>query len=156
MSIIINRSSMPRGRTTRTPQSTEFARVFGEAFGKFLERERINQAEAARKMGWGEAGKARINNYCHGLRGGKRRTPEADVLYLACVKLGFEFEYNGYKISAATLNGHGVTSVTKQPEQLALEYDRQFDLTGQQGTVSVSFRRPPGRVEVSVSLKAVS
>lgn len=147
---------MARGRRTRTAQSKEFAQAFGQAFDKFLKKKDMDQTEAAVMMGWGRSGKARVSNYCHALPGGMRRTPEADVLYLACVKLGFEFEYNGYRISAATLNGHGVKPATKQPEQLELEYDGQFDLTDQKGTVSVSFKRPPGRVEVSVSLKAVS
>jgi hypothetical protein len=67
-------------------------------------------------------------------------------------ELGFSFEYQGFKISAATVNGRP-KAAEKQAEQLPL-IDSQFDLTDEKGTVSVSVKQPPGRVEVSLSLKA--
>jgi transcriptional regulator with XRE-family HTH domain len=133
--------------------SPDFARAFGDALGKFLKANGISQIAAANQLG---LGKARLNTYFHDSRKGKRPEPSAEVLYLVCAGLGFEFDYRGYRIGAATLNGHGLKPAVKQPGQLEFEYDRQFHLTDQRGTVSVSVKRPPGRVEVSVSLKAVS
>lgn len=139
---------------SRTTDSQNFARAFGDAFRKFLEAKGISQVEAARRLGWGQTGKARLNAYCHDSPKGTRPTPEADVLYLVCVRLGFKFEYNGFAVTAAAFNGDEVNRLEEPAEQLQFEYDGQFDLTDRQGVVSVSFRRPPGRVEVSVSLKA--
>jgi transcriptional regulator with XRE-family HTH domain len=143
-----------RGRTERTEASKEFAKAFGESFGKFLGDRGMSQAKAAKLMGL--RGRARLNPYCHASADGTRPTPEADVLYLACTELGFQFDYKGKRISASTLNGNGVRPDAKQPEQLDLAFDRQLELTRLTGRVSVSLRRPPGRTEVSVSLKAVS
>jgi len=113
----------------------------------------MTETEAAGKLG---LGKARINTYCHDSTDGRRSSPDAEVLYLACTVLGFEFEYNGYRINASTLEGVAVKSTEMPPEQLSFEFDRQFYLTDDGGTVSVSIKRPVGRVEVSVSLRAVS
>jgi hypothetical protein len=57
------------------------------------------------------------------------------------------------------LNGNGAKPTQEQPEQLPMDYEGQFDLTGGRGTigtVSVSLKRPVGRVELSVELRAVS
>ena len=100
-------------------------------------------------------GKARVNTYCHDSPDGKRANPDAEVLYLACSRLGFEFEYNGYRINAANLAGE----IVKPPEgeQLSFEFDRQFNLTHDLGTVSVQVRRPVGKeTEVSISLRVAS
>ena len=140
-----------------TVDSQDFARAFGDALHNFLQEKGINQSEAARRLGLEEkAGKARLSTYCHDSPRGKRPKPDAEVLYLVCARLGFEFEYNGYRINAATLNGAGLKPTARPAEQLPLGFHGQFDLTDQRGTVSVSFKRPPGRVEVSVSLKAAS
>lgn len=141
-----------------TEQSQDFARAFGDALIKFLDEKGLTQTEAARRLGFGERGKARINAYCHDSPTRKRPVPQADVLYLICSELGFAFDYKGYRISAETLNGNGrrAEPTAKPPEQLSLEFNRQFYLTDQKGTVSVSFKRPPGRVELTVYLKAVS
>ena len=142
---------------SRTRQSQEFARAFGDALKRFLNEKNIAESEAARRMGWGEAGRARVNTYCHDSPKGIRRTPEADVLYLACVSLpGFEFEYKGFKIGAAAFNGGGAKPTATQPIQLQFEYDCHSDLTDQREGVSFRFKRPPSRVEVSVSVRAVS
>jgi hypothetical protein len=99
-----------------------------------------------------KGGKSRINTYCHDSPKGKRPKPSAEVLYLACAILDFSFEYKGYRISAATLNG-GPKTAAKESEQLPLGFDGQFDLTDDKGTVSVRVKQPPGRIEVSLSLK---
>ena len=82
-----------------------FARAFGDSLKAFLRSHKISESEAARRM---DLGKARINTYCHDSPDGKRVNPDAEVLYLACSRLGFEFEYNGYKISATNLAGETV------------------------------------------------
>lgn len=78
------------------------------------------------------------------------------MLYLLCVKLGFGFEYKGYRISAATLNGSGKKSIQKSDEQLLIEFDGQFNLTDQTGTVSINVKRPPRRIDLALSIKGVS
>jgi transcriptional regulator with XRE-family HTH domain len=135
--------------------SGDFAEAFGEALDKFLREHQLTQTEAAIRLGYGKEGKARVSSYC---RKGKRANPKAEVLYQVCTALGFEFEYKGYKITAATLNGNGhrPKPPEKAPEQLRLEFTGQFDLTEKKGTASVTFNRAPGRVDFSVYLKAVS
>ena len=137
----------------------DFARALGNALNQFLEGKGIRQSDAARTFGLedkrGKPNKARLNSYCHDSRTGKRPKPDAEILYLACTKLpGFYFDYKGYRISAATLNGSGPKRSEKPLEQLTLHFDRQFNLTEQAGTVTVKVKRPPGRIELSVSLEA--
>jgi transcriptional regulator with XRE-family HTH domain len=140
--------------------SQNFARAFGDALKRFLDHEGISQSEAARRLGIEAAekgkrkGGARISSYCRDNRAGTRPKPDAEILYLACTKLaGFSFVYNGYRISAATLNGNG-TKPSKPAEQLSFDFERQFNLTGKQGTVAVRVKRPPGRIEFSILLDA--
>src|ERR1700683_3111873 len=130
--------------------SLNFARAFGDSLKRFLDAYGMTESEAARTLG---LGKARINTYCHDSTDGKRSSPDAEVLYLACSLLGFEFEYNGYKINASTLEGVAVKPIEMPLEQLSFEFDRQFYLTDDGGTVSVSIKRPAGSVEVPVSLR---
>jgi transcriptional regulator with XRE-family HTH domain len=134
----------------------DFARAFGDALSKFLREKNLSQSDASKRLGLGKSGKARLSTYCHDSRGGKRPNPSAEVLYRVCAELGFEFEYNGYRITAATLNGNRSEQIEKTPEQLRLQFSGQFDLTDQKGTVSVTLNRPPMRVELSVYLKAIS
>jgi len=135
--------------------SQDFARAFGDALVKFLHEKGLSQSDASKRLGLGERGNARISAYCHDSRKGTRPTPAAEVLYLVCAELGFEFEYKGYRITAETLNGNRPAPI-ETAEQLPLEFNGQFDLTNNQGTVAVSFKRPLGRVELSVYLKAAS
>lgn len=146
-------------------QEQDFARTFGNALRQFLEAKGIRQIDAARLLGLkdkhGKPNKARLNTYCHDSRSGKRPKPNAEILYLACTKLlGFYFDFNGYRISAATLNGNRARPSEKPPEQLTLRFNRQFNLTDKKGSVTeegaftVRVKRPPGRIELSVSLKA--
>jgi transcriptional regulator with XRE-family HTH domain len=140
----------------RVADSDDFARAFGRALDQFLRGKGLNQSDAAKAMGLGDAGKARLNTYCHDSPKGIRRKPNAEMLYLLCVNLGFAFEYRGYKISAATMNGNGRKPPERRAEQLLIEFDGQFNLTDQTGTVSISVKRPPGRTEVGLSLKGAS
>lgn len=140
----------------RAADSEDFARAFGNALDQFLRREGLNQSAAAKALGLGDEGKARLNTYCHDSPKGVRRKPNAEMLYLLCVNLGFAFEYKVYKISAATLNGSGKKSTEKPAEQLLIEFDGQFNLTDQTGTVSINVKRPPGRIEVALSIRGAS
>jgi hypothetical protein len=140
----------------------DFAHAFGDALNHFLEDREMGQSEVARLLGL-EAGEgekrkggARIHSYLHDSKDGKRTKPDAEVLFLACTKLqGFSFVYNGHKINAEIMNGAKPPDNRERPaEQLTLEFERQFNLTHRQGTVEVSVSRPPGRIEISVSLIA--
>jgi hypothetical protein len=137
-------------------EAEDFAQAFGVAFLKFLQDSGLTQSDAAKPLGLGKKGKARLNTYCHGSAKGRRPTPNAEVLYRVCAELGFQFVYKGYRISAQTLNGNRPKPMDKPAEQLPLEFSGQFDLTDQKGTVYVRFKRPLGRVEVSVRLRAAS
>jgi transcriptional regulator with XRE-family HTH domain len=131
----------------RSSDSEEFAQAFGDALFNFLQFKNISKSDAARQIG---TGKSRINTYC---RKGHRATPDANILYLLCAKLGFNFEYRGYKISAATMNGNGSKSADKPPEQLAITFGGQFKLTDRKKTVGIRVRRPPGRIEVELLME---
>ena len=133
--------------------SQDFARAFGSALTQFLKDKGITQTDAAKELGLGAEGKARLNTYCHDSPKGTRPKPNAEILYLLCAKLGFSFKYRGYRVSAATLNGSGLKSAEAQGEQLQIEFDGQFNLTDKKGTVSISVKRPPGRIEVALSLR---
>lgn len=136
--------------------SSDFARAFGDALVRFLRERDLSQSDASKRLGLGRSGKARLNTYCHDSPKGRRPKPAAEVLYLVCTELGFEFEYKGYRITAAALNGSRPEPVEKVPEQLMLQFSGQFNLTDQKGTVSVKFNRPPGRVKMSIHLEQAS
>jgi hypothetical protein len=138
---------------------TDFARAFGDALVEFLHSKEMTQSEAARQLGLeSKKGKARLNTYCHDSQKGHRTKPDAEILYLLCTKLGFNFEYMGYKISAATLNGNGSRPTEKPAEQLTIQFGGQFNLTdqNQKRTVAISVRRPPGRIEIALLLGGTS
>jgi transcriptional regulator with XRE-family HTH domain len=131
--------------------SQEFARAFGDALNSFFEQQGMSQFSAARELG---IDRARLNTYCRDSSKGKRATPSAEILYLLCIGLGFEFEYKGYRITASKLDGsRGGTTPSVQARQLPLDFEGEFALAGKQGTVSVNVKRPAGRIEVSLSLK---
>jgi len=141
----------------------DFAHAFGDALNDFLERTRMGQSEVARLLGIEAAegqkrkGGARIYSYCRDSKDGKRTRPNGEVLFLACTKLpGFSFVYNGHRINAESLNGNGSKPSQQTAEQLTFGFERQFNLISRQGTVEVKVARPPGRIEISVSLKAKS
>ena len=136
--------------------SDGFARAFGDALRAFLDENGIGPSDAAKRLGLGKKGVSRLGTYCHDSTKGKRATPSAEMLYLICSTLDFEFAYKGCKISTPTLGMNGSRGLRPQPQQLSLPFNRQFYLSDDKGTVSVSVRRPAGRVEVSISLKAAS
>ena len=133
--------------------SDDFASAFGNALNRFLLDTSMRQSDVVLRLGLDKKkGKARISSYCSER---KRPKPDAEILYLACSRLpGFYFDYKGYRISAATLNGGRTKPYERPAEQLTLGFDRQFKLTGNQGTVDVRVRRPHGSIEVSLSVKA--
>ena len=137
--------------------SNDFSTAFGNALQQFIDEQGLSQSDVADRIGLSsKSGRARINTYCHVPPNGKRPKPSAEILYLLCTKLGFAFEYHGYKITAASLNGRGAVKRTDdQEKQLPLPLERQFNLTEEFGTVSVAVKKPSNKVEVSLSLKAV-
>jgi hypothetical protein len=94
--------------------------------------------------------RATLNTYTSGAKG-ERRRPPAELLAKACVLFGFGFEYEGYTI-AARKNGE---PVPVEEKQLHLQFTRQIDLA-ENGAITVGIKKPPGKIELSVSLKAVS
>ena len=137
---------------------------FGMAFGEQLEsflKQKMSLAEAAQKLGVVEQN---LNHYLHvkevtvkNKKAGtetkiKARTePKLGMVYLICTRLGFTFEHDGYRIKAERLDGTPVPVVESQ--QLNL-FKRKFKLTEDNGDLRVDFSRPPGRITLSVSLKA--
>ncbi len=134
--------------------SEDFASEFGKALNGYLRATGRQQSDLVDLLGLDKKiGKGRISSYC---RDRSPVKPNAEILYLACSKLpGFSFEYKGYRISAATLNGNGAKP-SPPAEQDSFDFERQFNLTGKQGTIDVKVSRPKGRIEVSLSLKAAS
>jgi transcriptional regulator with XRE-family HTH domain len=137
------------------PQPEDFATAFGNALSEYLQSKGLTQSEAARRLELGKSGKARLSTYCRTFDK-KPAKPDAEILYLLCVRLGFSFEYRGYKISATTLEGVRVPSLKDAAKQLSFEFDRQFKLTNEAGAISVTIRKPSGRIELSLSLDAVA
>lgn len=123
----------------------DFARELGDALAQFLADRGLSEAEAARQMG---VERGTLNTYTHDGRNGKRPIPNAEILAKACA-IGFEFEYEG-----CTIVGLREGKRHEANDQLTLEFTRQLDLADD--SVTVGLRRPPGRVELSISLKAVS
>ncbi len=137
-----------------------FARAFGTALRGYLNEKGATQVDIATLLGLkdkkGKPNKSRLNSYL----GDSPPIPGAEVLYLACTKLeGFRFEYNGFRINAELLRRKGVPQ-EKPAEQMAFRFNRQFNLTAKNGTITevgtfaVKVKRPLGRIEFSVSLKA--
>ena len=125
-----------------------FMKALGEALGNFFRENEITESEASKRM---NMGRAKLNTYTHGLASGKRRTAPAELLAKACV-LGFRFEFDGHTI-VALKDGQPVPLTE---HQLRLEFTRQFDLGDNGGTVAIGLKKPPGKIELSVSLRAVS
>ncbi len=137
-------------------QTEDFATAFGDALVEYLENKGLTQSEAVKRLGLGKAGKARISTYCRRFPAKTPAKPDAEILYLLCVKLGFSFEFRGYRISAATLADVPVQALPDAAKQLTFEFDRQFKLTNEAGAISVTVKRPSGRIEVSLSLDAAA
>jgi transcriptional regulator with XRE-family HTH domain len=134
--------------------SDHFSRAFGDSLQTFLNLKGITYAEAARRLG---VERATLPTYWTDDSNGKRRKARVELLYRACIELGFEFEYNGYNIAARSLIKPEGQGQPRPSEQLHLDFSRQFKLTEDDGEVSVKLsRRQPGRFQLSVSLEAVS
>jgi hypothetical protein len=128
-------------------EEQSFSDKLGLALSNFLKINGMSEAEASGKFG---IERGTLNTYTSGVKGKRRKIP-AEVLVKACL-LGFEFEFDGQLI-VATKDGQ---RLLVEDRQLHLEFKRELDLTGNGGTVAVGLKRPPGRVELTVSLKAVS
>ena len=129
---------------TKLDTSETFLAELSKQLNAHLQKRKWTQVDAAEKIG---EDKQRVNNYFHG-----SRMPNAEMLYLMCVRLGFALEYNGYRIVAKPINGHARAEAAEQ--QMTFTFDRQFTLTEDNGAVALRIRRPPGRIELSVSMKA--
>jgi transcriptional regulator with XRE-family HTH domain len=139
-----------------------FARAFGRALRNFLDSTGMTQVQAVKLLGLkdkksGKPSKSRLNTYLTD----SPPMPDAQVLYLACTKLkGFNFEHNGHRMNFQMVRRKGQPLPEKPPEQMAFRFNRQFKLTDNKGAVTekgafaVKVKRPPGRIEFSVSLKA--
>ena len=126
----------------------EFADLFGEALEAFLKTHGMSESDAAGEM---LMSRGTLNTYTSGVNGTRRRPP-AELLAKACIVLGFEFEYEGHLIIARK---KGKRAVVEDRQQLHLEFTRQIDLA-QNGAITVGLRKPPGRIELSFSLKEIS
>ncbi len=146
-------------RAADTGMQADFAREFGEQLEKFLQNRLIKPSEAAERMG---TYKQKLNGY---INDQKRRTkeqkvvmvrvkPESDLLFLACAKLGFVFEYGGYRIRAEKSDGTPVPGI--EPRQLSFSFTGKFNLTDEEPDLAIAVKRPQGRVDVSISLGAAA
>jgi hypothetical protein len=131
----------------------EFSDLFGSALEAFFQTEGIPESEAARRM---VMERATLNTYTTGAKDkGKekreRRKPPAELLVRACVEFGFQFEFQDY-IIAARKKGKRVPI---EETQLHLQFTRQIDLA-ENGAITVGLKKPPGKIELSVSLREVS
>lgn len=139
-----------------------FARAFGDQLKAFLESKEVEFAEAAVMLGLDrKKGKSRLNSYFHDKETFNKKQKKklmvrseagAEILYRVCARFGFEFEYEGYRIRAEKLDGTAVPTV--EPQQLQFVFNRKFKLIEDKGDIRVNVTRPPGRIELSVSLKA--
>jgi hypothetical protein len=139
-----------------------FARSFGKALRNYLDSTGVSQVDVVKSLGLkgkksGKPSKQRLNRYLED----SPPVPDARVLYLAFTKLdGFKFEHNGYRMIVEAVRQSGEPLPEKPAEQMAFRFDRQFKLTDKKGAVTevgafaVRVKRPPGRIEFSVSLKA--
>lgn len=144
--------------SVNTDSQQAFARAFGDALRGYLNG-KIGQSQAARMLELfdkkGKPKRSGLNSYFHdgtkGKRRGKRPLANAHVLFLACTRLGFFFDYDGFRIKAMKLTERQ----REQPlGQRAFNFERQFGLVENGGNVDVKVKRPPGRIELRVSLDA--
>jgi hypothetical protein len=145
--MIFDKHSFVNDHRQMPKDDASFSDKLGLALANFLKVNGISEAEASRRFG---IERGTLNTYTSGVKGERRKMP-AEVLAKACL-LGFELEFEGHLI-VATKDGQ---RLRVEDKQLHLEFSRELDLTGNGGTVAVGLKRPPGRVELTVSLKAVS
>jgi len=84
--------------------------------------------------------------------------PRANILFKACTELrGFRFEFDGRQLNAILVKKRAESYAE---QQMTLRLNRQFNLTDSKGAITekgafaVKVKRPPGRIELSVLLKA--
>jgi len=140
----------------------DFARAFGKALRNYLDSTGVSQVDVVKSLGLkgeksGKLSKQRLNRYLKD----SPPVPDARVLYLAFTKLdGFKFEHNGYRMRVESVRRKGEPLPEKPAEQMTLRLNRQLKLTDKGGAVTevgafaLMVKRPPGRIEFSVSLKA--
>jgi len=140
----------------------DFARAFGRALRNFIRERGKTQVQVADLLGLtdrrtGKPSKSRLGSYL----ADSPKMPEAQVLYLACTKLdGFRFEHDGFRITAETLRRKGPALQQKLAQQMTFRLNRRFNLTDRKGGITemgalaVKVKRPPGRIEFAVSVRA--
>jgi transcriptional regulator with XRE-family HTH domain len=132
--------------------SDGFTAAFGDSLRAFLVSKGIDFSEAARRLG---VERETLYTYWKSVNG-KRRSPRVELLFRACIEFEFEFEYNGYRVSATSLANTRKPPGKPLPQQIPFNFEREFNLTESDGNVLVHLKREPGRVELSVSLKAAA
>lgn len=140
----------------------DFARAFGKALRNYLDVTGGSQVDLVKLLGLtseksGRPSKQRLNRYLSD----SPPVPDARVLYLAFTKLdGFKFEHNGYRMKVETVSKTGGPPPEKSTQQMAFRFSRQFNLIDRNGAITelgdfaVKVKRPPGRIELSLSLRA--
>lgn len=124
-----------------------FTDLFGDAFDAFLKTRGLSESDVATRI---DMARGTLNTYTSGVNGDRRRPP-AELLAKACVLFGFEFEYEGHIIAARKKGKR----VSLEEKQLHLQFTRQIDLA-ENGAITVGLNKPPGKIEIAFSLKAVS
>lgn len=119
-----------------------FAKALGEAIAKFLEYEGMQKADIAQDFG---ISKQLLDHYL--------KSPPAYMLFLACVRLGLRFDYEGFRISARRIKADA-QQAAQNYGQYTLNFDRTFELSNKNGTLKVAVKRPPERLELLVSVDA--
>lgn len=133
-----------------------FALAFRDALREFLRQTGMSQVDVAKRLGLkdksGQPSKSRVNQYLSD----SPPLPGANVLFLACTELrGFRFEFDGRQINAAIVRKKSEPAT----EQMPLRFNRQFNLTDEDGVVTergtfdVKVKRPSGGIELSVLVK---
>lgn len=135
-----------------------FARTFGDALRNFQRETGMTQVDLAKRLGLkdkksGQPSKSRVNQYLSA----SPPMPSANVLFLACTELrGFRFAYDGRQLTATIVR----KKAGPPPEQMVFRFNRQFNLTDKSGIITergdfaVKVKRPSGRIELSLLLKA--
>ena len=89
--------------SVNTDSQQQFARAFGKALQQFLAG-KMTQGEAAQILEISDSGlSSYFNDATTGKQKGRRTEASAQVMFLACTKLGFYFDYGGYRIRAFKL-----------------------------------------------------
>jgi len=133
--------------------SSDFARSFGDALRNFLNTKGITPAAAARQLG---VERATLSTYWTERDKGERAKARVELLFRACTELGFEFEYNGYRITAEAIGAKAEAIPKSHPKQLQIDFEQDFELANEQGSVSLNLKRKSGQLEFSVRLQAAS